>query len=67
MVKCQIIFFPLLYYPNSRERLRLQNIQDAIKYTHQNIRTKARNDYEIAALKFNFYKRVRMNMRLVGC
>jgi len=59
------MFFPLLYNPSDKERERLLNLQHQIIYSHQNIKSSAKNAYHLAELKFNFYKRVRKNMKLV--
>ena len=59
------MFFPLLYNPSEKERERLQNIQDAITYSHQNMRSQAKNAYDYMAKKQAFYRRVRSNIKLI--
>ena len=65
-MKCQVIFFPIKYDPSEKEKERLKNIQSAIEYTHQNIRTVSKNLYEEAIRKQAFYTRVRKNIRLIS-
>jgi len=64
-VKCQVKFFPIKFNPDLEEIKRLQDIQDMITHTHQNIRSEAKNKYDYAVRMQALHKRVRNSWKLL--
>ena len=63
--KCQVIFFPMLYIPDTREEARRQHVQDMFTSSHQEFRHRAQNEYELKVMMQAFHDRVRKHLEVI--